>query len=149
MKKFKCTDRLPPPGSCSPEAADLLSKLLKHEPDERIGCWEGGALDVKQHPFFRGIDWDALLAQEVVPPFIPPTRGLDDVQNISPEFLSQSVAPLNTPAENDRLKQQVKTLDSTYSDFHYINSHNLILSPKRDTMYFAEKKGNPEIEKTF
>ena len=35
------------PENCSPEASDLLSKLLKHEPTERIGCWEGGALDVK------------------------------------------------------------------------------------------------------
>ena len=67
------------PENCSPEASDLLSKLLKHEPTERIGCWEGGALDVKQHPFFRGIDWEAILDQTVVPPFIPPTKGLADV----------------------------------------------------------------------
>lgn len=27
--------------------------------------------DIKNHPWFNGIDWDALYAKEVVPPFEP------------------------------------------------------------------------------
>ena len=35
------------PSHCSEEAADLLFKLLKCNPDERIGCWESGVADIK------------------------------------------------------------------------------------------------------
>jgi hypothetical protein len=31
---------------------DLLKKLLKKEPDERIGSWGAGAKDIKLHPWF-------------------------------------------------------------------------------------------------
>ena len=48
--------------SFSPEAKDLLSKLLKYDPNERIGCQEGGSVDeIKEHPFFRDVEWDLIL----------------------------------------------------------------------------------------
>ena len=44
----------------SPNAKDLLSKLLVREVADRLGCGEGGADEVKQHAFFAGVDWDAI-----------------------------------------------------------------------------------------
>ena len=67
------------PVHCSAEAKDLLAKLLKYEPENRIGCWESGVLDIKQHPFFRGIVWEKLYRKETVPPFIPETNAAADV----------------------------------------------------------------------
>lgn len=55
------------PEDMSPEARDFISKLLKINPDERLGT--NGADEVKRHPFFAGINWDTLLTQE--PPFVP------------------------------------------------------------------------------
>jgi len=44
---------MPPiPTHFSPELADLIEKLLLKEPTQRLGDGEGGAQDVKQHPFF-------------------------------------------------------------------------------------------------
>ena len=35
------------PQYCSDEAIDLLTKLLRYEPSERIGCWQSGVDDIK------------------------------------------------------------------------------------------------------
>lgn len=40
----------------TPEAYDLITKLLEHDPMKRFGAC--GAEEIKQHPFFRGIDWE-------------------------------------------------------------------------------------------
>jgi hypothetical protein len=44
---------------------------LKKDPSERLGT--GGQVhSVKQQPFFKGIDWDALQKMKVTPPYKPP-----------------------------------------------------------------------------
>ena len=45
------------PKSMSPELKDLLMRLLSRNPIERLGV--KGADDIKSHPFFREIDWNA------------------------------------------------------------------------------------------
>jgi serine/threonine protein kinase len=45
------------------EAKDLLSKLLKKNPKERLGFEDVGALT--SHPFFHAVDWDNL--EKIVP----------------------------------------------------------------------------------
>ena len=130
-------DEMPIPDSCSSESTDLLSKLLKQAPDERIGCWEAGATDIKQHPFFRGVDWDGLLLKRVVPPFIPETENDLDVQNVAQEFLTESIPsdfgqPLTfEPASADLRNTLTSLSEEKYKDFYYINSHNFFVSPKR------------------
>ncbi|XP_004639241.1 microtubule-associated serine/threonine-protein kinase 2 isoform X2 [Octodon degus] len=56
------------------EAQDLTSKLLHQNPLERLGT--GGAYEVKQHPFFMGLDWTGLLRQKAE--FIPQLESEDD-----------------------------------------------------------------------
>ncbi|XP_049630570.1 microtubule-associated serine/threonine-protein kinase 2 isoform X2 [Suncus etruscus] len=57
-----------------PDAQDLTSKLLHQNPLERLGT--GGAHEVKQHPFFTGLDWTGLLRQKAE--FIPQLESEDD-----------------------------------------------------------------------
>ena len=40
----------------SPEARDLISKLMIRNPMTRLGF--NGAQEIKEHPFFNGINWD-------------------------------------------------------------------------------------------
>ena len=54
-------------GQVSPEAEDLIEKLLNHDPNKRLG--KNGAEEVKSHPFFANIKWDGL--KDIEPPFIP------------------------------------------------------------------------------
>ncbi|XP_075411754.1 microtubule-associated serine/threonine-protein kinase 2 isoform X3 [Tenrec ecaudatus] len=56
------------------DAQDLTSKLLRQNPLERLGT--GSAYEVKQHPFFTGLDWTGLLRQKAE--FIPQLESEDD-----------------------------------------------------------------------
>ncbi|ESO08118.1 hypothetical protein HELRODRAFT_75424 [Helobdella robusta] len=62
------------PDSMSTEMKNLLENLLKKEVPERLGCKGRGAQEVKEHPFFAGIDWQQVYLQKYPPPLIPP-RG--------------------------------------------------------------------------
>ncbi|KAF9432166.1 pkb-activating kinase-like protein [Entomortierella beljakovae] len=55
-------------------AMDLVSRLLVHDPNERLGA--NNTIDqLKQHPFFEGINWDTLWEQPAprLMPYLPPT----------------------------------------------------------------------------
>ena len=43
-------------------AQDLIKQLLQQDPERRLGNLAGSAADVKAHPFFANVDWDALLS---------------------------------------------------------------------------------------
>uniref|UniRef100_A0A3B3BA77 non-specific serine/threonine protein kinase n=1 Tax=Oryzias melastigma TaxID=30732 RepID=A0A3B3BA77_ORYME len=55
------------------DAQDLITRLLSQNPLERLGT---GASEVKQHPFFLGLDWNGLLRQKAE--FIPQLEAEDD-----------------------------------------------------------------------
>ena len=48
--------------------------LLQRDVDKRLGCKGGGSDELKDHPFFRGVDWNQVYQQKYPPPLIPP-RG--------------------------------------------------------------------------
>ncbi|CAK6976988.1 LOW QUALITY PROTEIN: microtubule-associated serine/threonine-protein kinase 2, partial [Scomber scombrus] len=56
------------------EAQDLICKLLRQNPLERLGT--GSAFEVKQHSFFTELDWNSLLRQKAE--FIPQLESEDD-----------------------------------------------------------------------
>ncbi|KAM9719945.1 microtubule-associated serine/threonine-protein kinase 3 isoform 3-T3 [Menidia menidia] len=56
------------------DAQDLISRLLKQNPLERLGT--GGATEVKMHIFFLGLDWNGLLRQKAE--FIPQLESEED-----------------------------------------------------------------------
>jgi hypothetical protein len=51
------------PSTMDPKAVDLISKLLKFNHTERIGirCYS----EIKEHPFFEGIDFEKLEARQL------------------------------------------------------------------------------------
>jgi hypothetical protein len=48
---------------------DLIEKLLEKDPTKRLG-YSRGAVEIKEHGFFRGVNWE-MLTEVVRPPFIP------------------------------------------------------------------------------
>jgi serum/glucocorticoid-regulated kinase 2 len=75
---------------------DLIAQLLTRDPTRRLGNapGDGDVEAVKAHPFFRGLDWEALFHRRVAPPWRPPIRATDaaaDTANFDGEFTSEPV----------------------------------------------------------
>ncbi|KAJ8357400.1 hypothetical protein SKAU_G00201940 [Synaphobranchus kaupii] len=104
------------PRFLSTEAISIMRRLLRRNPERRLGAGERDAEEVKKHPFFRNVDWSGLLAKKVKPPFVPTIQGREDVSNFDDEFTSE--APILTPPREPR----VLTGDEqeTFADFDYI-----------------------------
>ena len=52
----------------------LILLSLQRDVDKRLGCGGQGAEELKNHPFFTGVDWVQVYQQKYPPPLIPP-RG--------------------------------------------------------------------------
>lgn len=44
---------------------------MHKNPARRLGASKDDAEEVKRHPYFTGVDWDALLRKDTTPPFVP------------------------------------------------------------------------------
>ncbi|KAL9645259.1 hypothetical protein ABK040_002459 [Willaertia magna] len=54
------TDKVQYPNFLDPAAIDLIEQLLNKDKVKRLGCLKGGAKDIKNHVWFRGVDWSVL-----------------------------------------------------------------------------------------
>jgi len=75
------------PDNLTSDAGDFLAKLLTRDPTKRLS----DPAKIKAHPWFKSLDFEKLEAKEIQPPFIPKVAGADDLAEIDPEFLKQSV----------------------------------------------------------
>lgn len=64
------------------ESKDLITQLLQHNPLIRLGT--GGAQEVKDHPYFCGLDWTSLLRQKAE--FVPQLDNEDDTSYFDSMF---------------------------------------------------------------
>uniref|UniRef100_A0A672J167 protein kinase C n=1 Tax=Salarias fasciatus TaxID=181472 RepID=A0A672J167_SALFA len=103
------------PSFLSPESVSLIQKLLQKDPDLRLGAGKDDASEIKRHRFFQGMNWEALLAKKVKPPFLPVIRSPQDVSNFDKEFTSlKPVLTLpRTPCVLTAQQQQI------FSDFDF------------------------------
>lgn len=46
--------------NASPELQNFIRRLLHRNPNKRLGGGFEDAYELKRHPFFNGIDWDAM-----------------------------------------------------------------------------------------
>uniref|UniRef100_A0A673M3P6 protein kinase C n=1 Tax=Sinocyclocheilus rhinocerous TaxID=307959 RepID=A0A673M3P6_9TELE len=104
------------PRFLSTEAISIMRRLLRRNPERRLGAGERDAEEVKRHPFFRNMDWAALLAKKIRPPFVPTIKGCEDVSNFDDEFTSE--APILTPPREPRVLTVSE--QEMFADFDYI-----------------------------
>lgn len=63
------------------DAKDLIRKLLTMDRTKRLGCLRAGPADIKDHPWFKTLNWDAVYRCELSPPFVPRVRDANDTSN--------------------------------------------------------------------
>ncbi|XP_012528165.1 serine/threonine-protein kinase N isoform X3 [Monomorium pharaonis] len=104
------------PRFLSLEAIAIMRRLLRKNPDRRLGSSERDAEDVKKQAFFRHIAWDDLLLRRVKPPFVPVIHSVEDVSNFDEEFTSEK--PQLTPPKDPRPLSDLE--QSLFKDFTYM-----------------------------
>ncbi|KAF9969231.1 serine/threonine protein kinase psk1 [Actinomortierella ambigua] len=82
----------------SQDAKDLLGKLLRRAPSTRLGSGSNGVENIKNHRFFRKIDWKKLAARQMEPPIVPFLSEPESVENFDSKFTTLPVveSPIET-----------------------------------------------------
>ncbi|XP_035690788.1 ribosomal protein S6 kinase beta-1-like [Branchiostoma floridae] len=86
------------PPYLTPEAKDILKKLLKRHVPVRLGTGPEDAEPIKNHAFFRQINWDDLLQRKVEPPYKPEIVSEEDVSQFDTKFTKQT--PVDSPDDS-------------------------------------------------
>ncbi|KAJ8264758.1 hypothetical protein GJAV_G00154550 [Gymnothorax javanicus] len=89
----------------SKEAVSILRAFMTKTPYKRLGCVQahGGEEAIRNHPFFREIDWVLLEQRGIKPPFKPRIKTKRDVNNFDQDFTREE--PVLTPVEDAIVKQ--------------------------------------------
>ncbi|XP_076121644.1 serine/threonine-protein kinase N1b isoform X2 [Alosa pseudoharengus] len=105
------------PRFLSTEAIGIMRRLLRRNPERRLGSGEKDAEDVKKQPFFRNMDWESLLKRRLPPPFVPAIGDPEDVSNFDAEFTTEAPA-LTPPRERRTLSRKDQ---DCFRDFDYVS----------------------------
>ncbi|KAK7277560.1 hypothetical protein RJT34_22575 [Clitoria ternatea] len=115
--------KFPEEARLSPEAKDLISKLLCNV-NQRLGS--KGADEIKAHPFFKGVEWDKLYQMEAA--FIPEVNDELDTQNF--EKFDESDSQTQTSARSGPWRKMLSSKDLnfvgyTYKNFEIVNDYQV------------------------
>ncbi|RVD80367.1 uncharacterized protein DFL_008264 [Arthrobotrys flagrans] len=86
-----------PKDALSLEGRNFVKGLLNRNPKHRLGALRDAA-ELKEHPFFADVDWEALKQKKSIPPFKPTLKSETDTQNFDTEFTN---APIPGSVRND------------------------------------------------
>ncbi|KAF2000078.1 kinase-like protein [Amniculicola lignicola CBS 123094] len=148
-----------PRDALSTEGRNFVKGLLNRNPKHRLGATRD-AEELKAHPFFADIDWDALAKKNVVPPFKPKLKGELDVSNFDPEFtnalngngslnaraaaLASGINPASTPLSPT---MQANFAGFTFVDESSMDKHFQHRDHDPERMDEDEKEDDPQWDK--
>lgn len=96
--------RVPWSDDVSPVAKDLLENLLTSDISRRYGNLKDGSRDIKDHPFFEGLDFNAILERKVEPPFKPDLKDESDTRCF--DNYDEPIVPYGQPQAVDPYRSQ-------------------------------------------
>ncbi|CCD65289.2 Protein kinase C-like 2 [Caenorhabditis elegans] len=107
------------PKSLSKEAVSLCKALLIKNPSKRLGCTgddESASRDIKEHPFFRRIDWFKIETRQIQPPFKPKLKTDRSTENFDHSFLK---LPTKMTPPDWEVLENLK--GDEFSNFSFVN----------------------------
>ncbi|KAF1842517.1 kinase-like protein [Cucurbitaria berberidis CBS 394.84] len=108
----------------SADAKDLLTRLLRKEPKKRLGFNMPKDLQtVKNHRFFRKIDWKKLEARELEPPIQPLITDPILAENFAQDFTDLPLSPVLTKKFDDMWND---TPTNPFGGFSFVASQSLL-----------------------
>jgi protein kinase A len=94
----------------SDAAKDIIRQFCTVDRSRRLGNISGGAAKVKAHPFFAGVDWDAVYQKRHRGPIIPPVRYPGDAQCFD-------IYPEEDANKDEYTEEMVGKYDAYFEDF--------------------------------
>jgi len=79
-----------PRGVIGEDGKQFVKGLLNRNPKNRLGA-QRDAEELKEHSFFKSIDWRALSLKQVTPPFKPVVESDESTANFDPEFTTSDL----------------------------------------------------------
>ncbi|ONK62669.1 uncharacterized protein A4U43_C07F6740 [Asparagus officinalis] len=113
-------DKIKLPAYLSSEAHSLLKGLLQKEASRRLGSGPAGSNEIKNHKWFKSINWRKLEAREIQPSFRPNVAGKICVANFEEKWTSMplTVSPVASPVGG-----------SNFNGFTYVNPSVFLQKP--------------------
>lgn len=102
------------PDFLSENAKNLLDGLFQKDPEKRLGGGARDAEEIKAHPWFAQVDWNAYLRKEIKAPFVPIIKTEMDVSNFDTEFTEAPIGSYGDSASGQ-----------TYPGWSYNGSESL------------------------
>ena len=147
-----------PRDALSTEGRNFVKGLLNRNPKHRLGA-TNDAEELKAHPFFADIDWEALARKKVVPPFKPKLKSVLDTSNFDPEFTNalQNSSSLNARAAALAAGITASTplspgMQANFKGFTFVDESNIeehFKSPDLEKMDEDEKDDDDDWEQPF
>jgi serine/threonine protein kinase len=108
----------------SPDAKDLLTRLLRKEPKKRLGFNMTKDLQIiKKHRFFRKIDWKKLEARDLPPPIQPLITDPGLAENFAQDFTDLPLSPVLTKKFDDMWNE---SQSNPFGGFSFVASQSLL-----------------------
>jgi protein-serine/threonine kinase len=105
------------PKNLTKEAQDLIQKLLVVDPQKRLGQGPNGSEEIKNHPFFKGVNWDDAWKRKIKPPFIPKLKNDTDLKYFDTMFTDE---PINGPQRKNTNRDRDREPSNDYNGFTYM-----------------------------
>ncbi|KEH23943.1 serine/threonine-protein kinase tricornered [Medicago truncatula] len=138
--------KFPEEARLSPEATDLISKLLCNV-NQRLGS--NGAVEIKSHPFFEGVQWEKLYQMEAA--FTPEVNDELDTQNFEKfeesDSQTHSSSRSGGPWRKMLSSKDINFVGYTYKNFEIVNDYQV--PGMAELKKTSKSKRKPSVKSLF
>jgi serine/threonine protein kinase len=141
------TSELQFPRNVSAEAKTLLRGLLCRDPAERLGSGADDAVPIKACAFFADVDFDALAARKLTPPFCPvvttdEATGIVNTNNVDPDFLGMPLNSAPDGADGASVLSEKAQVSGRFQNFTYVSrSADTAMYVRNEYVFNSDKVG--------